>query len=445
MSDLLVVGLDQECTNRVRVASIFAQIDIVSYKKADDLFDITDQINPRFMILSTLGVSTKESIAGEVQSIKQFYPKVFVMVVVEKKMTSADAAFLKKSGANYVILENEFLNTIRLEYFLVFVVKASLTPIKVGDLKVGTVIPFPVQAILPLNEKVVPVVPKDTLLSQERYNKLTTTSELYVGREDLEAYLKYYIAHEDKSAKGLAQRCRVQFQTVANAHVNLMLLLTDQSESGSFDQGKQLLEQTVALCSDLLMTLSSVPEPWNIIDQSVIGAIGATDRSMVIASLAALTSFIAGFGVSEDIMLAGLFCDLGLLDLSPRALGKLHSTEDRERLNPEDLNVYNHHPLISLNRLLERKMQLSEKQKEIILCTHEQVDKKGFPKRIAPEKIPIESSMILFHELVDFEFRVQMGKQRISYVEARQIVFDREYANANKFSLLLLEKIKSIM
>lgn len=442
MSSLLVVGFNPGLSERIRVAAAFAEVDYVSFSDADALFESADTIAPRFIIISTIGVNAKESIAGEVQSIKQFFPNVFVMVVAEKKITGADAKFLKKSGANYVILENEFFQSIRLEYFLIYVVKCSLTPVKVSDLKIGTTIPFKVLSILPLNRKVVPVIPKGTLFSEEKQKKLLTINEIYISREDLESYVEYFLVHEDKSANGLSSRCRAQFQVVASMHTNLMMNLTDQSEQGSYEGGKQILDKILKLCNDLLLTLATVPEPWNIIDQSAIGTIGATDRSMFIASMAALTSFLSGLGVAEEIMFGGLFCDLGLLDLSPKCLALLNSTEDRERLPAEDLNAYTHHPLISLNRLLERKIQLSDRQKEIILCTHEQMDKCGFPRKVAPEKIPIESALIYFHELIDLEFRMQMGKQRLTYIEARQKVLDRELKSGKKFSLLLLETIR---
>lgn len=442
MSSLLVVGFNSEQLARIKSASKFAEVEYFSYENADALFEVAEQVAPRFIILSTVGVKAKESIAGEVQSIKQFFPNIFVLVVAEKKITGADAAFLKKSGANYVILENEFLSTIRLEYFLIYVVKCSLTPVKVTDLKIGTVIPFKVLSILPLNKKVIPVIPKDTLFSLEKQKKLLSINEIYISREDFESYTEYFMANQDKSAAGLASRCRAQFQMVAHMHTNLVMFLTDQSEQGSYEGGKQTLDKILKLCNDLLLTLATVPEPWNILDQSAIGAIGATDRSMIIASMASLASFMAGYGSYQDIMFGGLFCDLGMLDLSPKSLSLLNTVEGRCNLPVEDLNTYQHHPLISLNKLLERKIQLSERQKEIILCTHETSDKSGFPRKVAPEKIPVESALIQFYELVDLEFRIQMGKQRLTYPEARNKVLNVERESSKKFSLLLLETIK---
>lgn len=445
MSDIISISKDRDFNARVEHASRFIQATLRFYPSADDLIDIAETLHPRFLIISAKDAPNKEAVIGHVQALRQFFSEAFILVVAEKKIPAADANFIKKSGCNFVMLDNEFETTIRLEYVLQQIVKAAYIPAKASDFKVGSTIDFHVYTIMPLNQKILPVIQPGTIVSDSRAEKLKTTGELYVKRQQAKAYSDYLAKHEDKSARGLMNRCRAQFFTVAHAHTDLIFNLTDQAEAASYDEGKRLLTSCMDLAKDLLMTLATIEEPWGIIDQSTFGMIGATDRSIMIASMGALLSFQSNIGKSDDIMMAGLFCDLGLLDLSPASLGKIDSEEGRSQLTPEDLALFQKHPILSINRLLERKMQLSEDIKDIIQCTHEQADKKGFPRKILPERIPLESMFIHFAEIVDLAFRVKFGKARESYPEVRKKVFTTEKEKLQRFNLVFLERIKSFI
>jgi response regulator RpfG family c-di-GMP phosphodiesterase len=445
MSDIISISKDKNFNARVKKAAHFIQATLSFYPSADDLIDIADTLQPKFLIISAKDAANKEAVIGHVQALRQFFPEAFILVVAEKKIPAADTTFIKKSGCNFVMLDNEFETTIRLEYVLQQIVKAAYIPAKSSDFKVGSTIDFHVYTIMPLNQKILPVIQPGTVLSEARAEKLKAAGELYIKRQQARAYSDYLKEHEDKSAKGLMNRCRAQFFTVAYAHTDLIFNLTDQAESASYDEGKRLLKSCMDLAKELLIALATIEEPWGIIDQSTFGMIGATDRSIMIASMSALLSFQTNIGNSDNIMMAGLFCDIGLLDLSPACLGKIDSEEGRSQLNSEDLVLFQKHPILSINRLLERKMPLSEEIKEIIHCTHENADQKGFPRKILPEKIPLESMFIHFAETIDLAFRIKFGKAREPYPDVRKRVYLSEKEKLQRFNLVFLERIRNFI
>lgn len=442
MSEVICIGFDEKANARVRSATQFLDIPLEFVPSSADLFDRAEDLYPRFLLVSALQIEAIESISGEVQTLRQFFPETFILVVVQKKLSSADAAFIKKSGCNYVLFENEFLTTIRLEYVLLQTVKAAYVPLKASDFKVGAEVDFLVYTIMPLNKKFLPVLQPGSTISTGRMDKINNVGELYIKRADIEKFAQFLKKYEDKSANGLISRCRAQFHSVAYAHASLLFTLTDQAEGSSYERGKELLGKCLELSKDLLTTLAVVPEPWSVLDQSTFGMIGGPDRSMMIAAMAALSSFNIDKGNPEDVMLAGLFCDLGLLDLSHEAIGKIDTEQGRIQLSTEDDSVFKKHPILSLNRLMERKMQISEQVKEIILCTHERGNRKGFPRQVSPEKIPVEASLIHFHEKVDLEYRVKFGKARESYPEVKRKVLQREHQTLENFNLVFLETIR---
>lgn len=443
MSEIISISVKDHFLNRLKEAVDFTQSPWVSYEALDDVIDVSGKLTPKLILISVVDIEAKEEVAGQVQTLRQFFADAFILVLAAKRMSLSDALFVKKSGGNFVILAPAYLTTIRLEYILNQVVKTSFIPVGADDFKEGTVLDFAVYTRLKLNNKIVPVIHPGTLINQPRLDKLKLAEDLQVRRSQVELFSKYINDQQDSSATGVSRRCRVQLQTLANIHVNLVLTLTDQAESGSFGKGKDLIQKFSELCDNLLKNLIQVLDPWEIIDRSIFGSMGVTDRSMVIACLAALTSFRTHVGDPKDILMAGLFCDLGLLDLSPASLNYINTLEGRKRLILDDLQIYQSHPVISLNALLERKLQLSEKVKEIILCTHEKADRTGFPNQVLPEKIPIESFLLMFHEWVDIECRPQPGKERPSFLDVRRKIYAQERENPQHFSILFLEKIKS--
>lgn len=449
MNDLLCIGFDEAGRARIKTACQFLFINDSYFKTADEVFDSTLAMQPRCVVISAIQTEKTEEIIGNVQVMRQFFPETFIILIVEKKIKTEDAKFIKKSGCNYISLEPDFIRSTRLEYVLLHVVSAAYVPMKASDILLNTTVDFHIYTIMPLNKKILPVIQPGTLISENRLAKLGLAEELYIKRNDLPAYNLYLIKNPDMSAKGLANRCRVQFQSVALAHSNLIFLLTDQAEAGSYDQGRLLLKNCQELSKNLFETLTMLPEPWAVITQSTFGMIGGLDRAIMVAAMAAVTSFATELGSPGDVMLAGLFCDLALLELSPKSLGKLDTAEGRLQLNEDDTAQFKIHPASSLNRMLENKILVSDSVKDIILSTHDQIDLKGFPQKTPPEKIPVESALILFHEMVDLEFRFKLGKQRETYQVVRNRVLEKEYdlskRSHGRFSFTVLEKIRTMI
>lgn len=102
MSDLICIRFDESCQKRIKTSAEFLEIQSSFHKTSGELYDSAESLQPKFMIISTLGFSKKEDIAGEIQVLRQFFPDAFLGAVAEKKLSVVDAMFVKKSGCNYV-------------------------------------------------------------------------------------------------------------------------------------------------------------------------------------------------------------------------------------------------------------------------------------------------------------------------------------------------------
>lgn len=442
-TDVLVISDDPKMIKRTNeVCNDFGY----TMASVDDIMKLMDNdalaSGVPFVILSSVKTSNEQEIAGLVQTVKQLSQDCYLLVVVDKKVTTDGMAFIKKSGANILLLEPEFFDTSKLEFIASQKIRASFIPAKAAEFKVGTKTNFALFHMMPLNKKFLPVLFASTEITKEKQVKMETVGEIYVRREDIGKYEKYLAQNMDKTAAGLKSRCRAQYLNLSSVYIDLVLLLTDQSESSSFVAGKELYEKTSNLANDLIVGLGAVGEAWDIINNSAVGEFGSVERAPAVAAYGGLFSLLASIGNTTDVMLAAMISDIGMLELHSRTTKKFRGGSEVV-LHPEEEEEYKKHPVISLNRALSRKLPIPENIKNIILTIHERIDQKGFPNRIRPEKIPEESQLIQFCELLDKACALRMGQERIPATEAKKMVFDQEYRLANRFSLLFLEKLKS--
>jgi len=402
-----------------------------------------DQI--QFVLFDATELPRKEDIAGAVQVARQLAKEAFLCVVIEKKMTAEQADFIKKSGANLVMLENELFETSKLEFVASQIIRASFVPVKLAEFPMGCVLDFTLFHLMPLNQKLLPVLPKGSPLSETRIKKLEGVTEIYVRRDEVDRYRQYVEAHPELMEMGLRGRCRAQYLSFCNSHSQLIFLLSDRSEQSSYKEGKWLYDRCEILAKELLTTLSAVGEAWDVVNNSSLGEFGSVERSPTIAAYAGLLSLLSSVGDPVDIMVAALLADVGMLELPPKLTKKIRKGHSVETLDHEERLEYQRHPMLSLNQVLSRKIQLKEAVKEMILTSHEKNNGGGFPNQKAGDDIPVGSMLIQFSEMIDQGAMVRMGQQRRSVQEVRRQVMEHESADAKTFSFSLLQKIKPVL
>lgn len=412
----------------------------------DDLFEKeTTFASTKFFLLSALDIKNTSEVAGMVQILRQISPDSFCCVCVESKISPDKLDFIKKSGANLLILETEILTTSKIEYAANQAISSSYIPIKISELYLEHPIDFNLFITLPLNRKFILFARSDTKLDPERINQLQALNELYIKREEYDAWLNYIKKYGDNSRNSLEKRCRAQFLSLSIAFSNLVLAVSDQSEYTSFAHGKVLYDKCYSLASDLLTNLSALGSAWEIINQSALNNDTPIDRSPAIACYAGLMCLELEIADPLEVMIAALVSDIGLLELPPKPMIKLREGLIAE-MHPEDLNIYKHHPVASLNQLLSRKVPVPERMKSIILNTHEFFNQKGFPNHPRPEKIPLEAYLIQACQLIDEQSLIKLGRARKSFPTVQKEFFQqRDIQYEGHFPMVFLLSLKKAM
>ncbi len=445
--NFLCIASAAEAVARCRDIATDFQYSFQTMNSADDLLDDTKNTfeQVQFILVHLANLQKKEEIVGVVQTIRQIHADSYICVIADKKIPPEVAEFAKKSGANMVLLENEFHETSRLEYISSQIIRASYIPVKLSEFKKDTVLDFTLFYLMPLNQKLLPVVPKGSPITESRLKKLETVGEVYVKRDEVDNYRLYVESHPDNSAQGLKSRCRAQYLSFCKAHAQLLFLLIDQSEGASFKEGKWLYERSEILARDLLTSLSAIGEAWEVVNNSSIGEFGSVERSPTVAAYAGLLSLLASISEPVDVMVAALLSDVGMLELHPKISKKMRAAQGVDSLQGEDLADYRKHPVISLSRCMGRKLAIKPEIQEMMMGCHERADGTGFPNAKKGEKIPQGAMLIQFSEMIDRGAMVKMGQEKISVQDVRNKIIQTEMTDAKIFNLGFLQKIKPIL
>jgi len=440
---IAVVGSDPGFKKRADIIGSLFHCEVMLFDTVDQFAEAGEQVSLMdFAIISAVQAQSQSEMAGLVQTVRFIAQKCPIAIIVEKKIKSEDAVFIKKSGANVVLLEDEFLLSSKIEFFVARYLFGEWVVIKSYELIAAIPLPFSLYHLMPLNERMLAIVQQGQALTKEKLEKFNTVGEFYIHRNQLENYVQFLSQYNDQSAAGLKRRCRAVFLNFVKSYKDLILLLTDQSEASSYQEGSALFQKLTKFAGEVISQLGATGEAWDVINNSSLEDFTPLDRCSAVAAYSGLLSLMSGVGKPEDVMMAALISDLGLLDLSPKIIEKIRK-QNFTSFSEDEKKEYELHPQKSLNKVLSRKLPLPEEFKNIIMMSHENFSMTGFPNKVSAQKIPEESYLIQFCELLDGKGLVEFGKPRKSPVEVRKEVLDQELSiNPLRFPPDFLQKMR---
>lgn len=392
-------------------------------------------------VVSEYNGETKENAAECCQAAKGTCNDAFVVCVVDKMLKKEHLPFLKKSGANLILLEEEIHSTSKLEFLLTQELKARFFPIKTSDLVQDTEINFNLYHLVTHRAKFLPCAFDGSIITESKLNKLKEISEIYVNRHEVDSFKKYVDKHAGGSANGMASRCRARFINLCAGYTNLVFLLTDQGEHSSFDKGTMLLNRCKELCNELMAVVAEFENVWDIVDNSAIGNMGSVERATAIATYVAVFGMSINMNDVDNIMVATLLSDIGLLFIPPDVLKKIRKGY---KITEEERLKYEQHPLASVSLALERKLQMTNEFRKIIEMTHERQDGKGFPRQPLSERIPIESQLIQFCQEFDSRTLFRLGELKVNAADERKKMILEEMKTVDKYTPIFITKLKKV-
>ncbi|UYL08183.1 hypothetical protein B9G69_014115 [Bdellovibrio sp. SKB1291214] len=327
----------------------------------------------------------------------------------------------------------DFFQNFKLEYILLLKARAQFFDIHPTDLFSMTTLPFTVFVRMPVNQRIMGVAFRGAVLSDSKYQKMLSKGGLLIHGRETTAYMEYINTYFDRSGMSLRKRVRSVFLSLAALWVELSEVILFEFKTASDEEVEELYEQLVQLALTMVEIMKSDENLWDTLREVLENDLFDKWRSPWIAVYAAYISVKSGVGNPLDTLMSGLFCDLGLMDI-PNATYQKFLSLGESYLESQQLEEYQKHPMMSLNRCLFKKVPVTEAVKAIMVCVHERADEKGFPSQTPFNLVPVESSLIRFAELIDFGVRTTMQEKSIGFKYLREKIWDETKAKPGNFS-----------
>lgn len=346
---------------------------------------------PIYYICTNLGEYTRKIL------IKNGFTDVFI--------TPFDGVIIKESIQNFIL--QKFKDQV-----------SGYRPIKLLDIHPQTQLDFDVYVRLPMNKKYIKLCPAGTFFEQERLDYLNQhqVKWIYIEIKDTQKFYDYNvrILKDIQSSRKTSETERIE--TLKTAIRNLISGIFDTTEESSFQTGQAILQDCQEIVKSYVLTTQEGEWYKKFLEVFAENSDNYT-KTANMATFAFLFSIGLDLPQPEEVALAGLLCDIGLVEVPTHIQEKLD-----EQRSAEEREIYNQHPIYSLNVLKQRKVSLSDRVIRAITEQHENFDGSGYPAKLSGKNISVEGQILSLSYYFTEMLTSRDGRKRRTPMEVLQFI-----------------------
>lgn len=406
--ELLVLCRDSKIKERAQeVASHYSfSLTCLSDEEFDGYFSDLNVVRPQVTLICQETDEATVDFGRRAHELLVRFPKSCIVAVLGRDSSHGDVSSLQNLHI-VPLSEAEFFETTKFEYACLYRTRAQYVDIQRNEVFPGTTIPFSVYIKLPLNQKYLAVIFADTVLTDERFQKITNESDhLLIDLGEAAQYSDYISSFFDQAGIGLRKRSRALFLSFCHRVLLLQESLVFNHKSLPVRVTEELFIKIKDLLYELVDLMKREGDLWDVFRAACQNEFFAQWRAPWIAVYSALMSAKSGVGDPIHVALAALLTDLGLYDV-PRSSFLEFLKHGAAGLHMPELASVRKHPVDSLERVQARGIPLEDDIQKMLITVHEHADGSGFPSGLKSEEIPLEAAIIRFAELIDFHARSQ--------------------------------------
>lgn len=425
--ELLILSRDSKVIRRAEEAVSQYSFSFMPLTDQDfeGYFSDSNVVRPQVTLISQILDEAVSDFARRANELLAKFPKSCVVAVLNHDSVNGDLSGLQNLHI-VPLSEAEFYTTAKFEYACLYRTRTQYVDINKNEVFPGTSIPFSAYIKLPLNQKYLAVIFADTVLTDERFQKITSESDhLLIDLAEAAQYSNYISTFFDQAGIGLRKRSRALFLSFCHCALLFQESLVFDHKALPSRITSDLFIKIKDLLYELVDLLKRDGDLWDVFREACQNEFFAQWRSPWISVYAALISVKSGKGDPICIMTAALLTDLGLYDLSRESFHKF-VREGRGGFQDEELDEFRKHPLVSLNRVLMRGVPLEDNVQKALVAVHEHADGTGFPNGVTVEALPLEAAIIRFAEQIDFHVRNHPEGSEFSFRSLREKLMSTE-------------------
>ncbi len=435
--ELLILTHSEDVLTRAKAAisTHFITFRSVNYEEIQK-GQLGDLLKAQLILLAQEGAESLSAFESRVNEVLRLFPRSRVVTVMGPKENLEGAQNPRVSPLSSF----EFFSTLKFEYICLYRCRSQYYQIQSSDLFSMTTITFPTFIRLPLNQRYLAVVHSNTVLSDERYQRMAGAEGLFIKAKDSDKYFQYICNYFDMSGTGLKKRARGLFLNLYyySCYLNEGLLFDFSSKSDTHCAGVYVKIQNLA--EEIFQVMRSEESLWDVFREALNDDFSMFWRAPWIAIYATLIAVKSGQGDPMTTLLSGLLMDVGLYDLEEDVTRQYFLSKEK-KIEDKMQKSFEKHPLLSLNRCLIKKVPIDEKVKSVLVCTHERADEKGFPNQVPAAHLPVEAQLLMFAEKIDKEVLTTMKETGVGFRFLKEKLWEAEKASLQSFSPEFLNAI----
>ncbi|MGZ6424067.1 MAG: HD domain-containing phosphohydrolase [Bdellovibrio sp.] len=371
-----------------------------------------------------------------IENSLRLFPRSRLITVLKNGFTESLDNFRHPRIFPLTYLEYSF--TIKFEFLCLYFCRCQYVLFDIRELFPMTQLTFSVFVWLNKNQRFLAAAFENVVLSDLRHQRLSD-KKIFLRLSDANKYSNYIKSYFDMSGKALKKRAKAAFLSVCLHTFSLYESILLHCKPPSHNSLVATLYSLRQIAEELFEIIRLREDLWDVFFYALDNKFTPICRAPWIAVYGALISIKSGLGDPFITLMSGLLADVGLYDLKREIVEAYLLTEDKV-LVENNLNEFKNHPLISLNLCLSLKIPIDDSVKSILVSTHEQFDRNGFPKKISAASIPVESQILMFSEKID-QGHFLIKSSRIDFFTFRAKVLEKELNGQSNFDKNFLLKI----
>lgn len=401
---VLQISLDPKIKSFVHAQ--FQKCEITDIKSSEQFMDNLDKWKEDDFDLILCGIGWNELPVTELaQSLNNVFKFKNIFFIGLDSQFQENKSLIKNGFTDYFYFPmDRTLLSITLHQAEKFILGTSyeqFIPIGISNIKLAEKLDFELNLFLPANNRYIKINNAGAIVDSSLAKRIESSmvGQLFIKESDLTLYHKFLSSR----LKGLKPASNDIKKSVRTLFQELL-----SPRNSVFDDGKKFMN----FANQLMLECINSPDLFNL-QKELLSSLGnhsdgLYERSQKIATIGGLIALATGRAKPEDVVIAALFCDLGLAQIPENILEK-----EFKDLSEEETNIYFLHVHKSLNILGSKKIVLLPYVREAISDHHEKFDGKGYPNQKPGFKLSeltqILSFSIQFEELT----RIIPNKARV--------------------------------
>lgn len=316
----------------------------------------------------------------------------------------------------------------------------SYRSVSLIDVVPGEVLSFDVFVFLPMNGKHVRYSAANEAMSTERAERLKKhqVRSVHVKQDQMQAFYKFTAEQLKKMDSSTTMSETERRDRKQRAVRDLMSQMFATDTASDFSQGQEIVKDCQEIIKSYVVSDDGKNNWYEKILTNTGEASGNYNHSANVATFAALFSIGLGIGKPDELAMAGLLHDIGVAELPPEIQAK-----KEEELTPEELHLWQQHPIHSVNMLKQKRIVVSEKVIRAIQEHHERMSGTGFPNALEGHRICKEAQVLAMADLFEELTSLEAGRARLTPVQAIKKMVSETASNPSKaqFDLELIRRL----